>query len=63
MSPSYDDTVYYANYKIILPIVLSILILLGLVATVFLIKKKSKYEGMSWKVTETFTYFFKIERS
>lgn len=37
-----EDTVFYANYKIILPILLSILILLGLVATVFLIKKKSK---------------------
>lgn len=52
MSSSHEDSVFYANYKIILPIVLSILILLGLVATVFLIKKKSEYSERILKKME-----------
>lgn len=37
-----DDTVFSGNHKIIIPIMLSLLILLGLVATVLIIRKRSK---------------------
>lgn len=40
--PPTEDTVFYANHKIILPIVMSLLILIGLIAAVLLIKKKSE---------------------
>lgn len=38
------DNPFYANFKVLIPICLSILILLGLIAIVLLIRKRSKTE-------------------
>lgn len=36
------ETSFYANFKVLLPICLSLLVLLGLIAVVLIIRKRSK---------------------
>lgn len=43
VAPHLADNPFYANFKVLLPICFSIIILLGLVAAVLLIKKRSEY--------------------
>lgn len=46
--PPHDDSLLSANHKIIIPILLSLFVLLGLVATILIIRKKSRYFGILW---------------
>lgn len=41
------DSNFYANFKVLLPICLSLLVLLGLVAVVLIIRKRSEYRRSS----------------
>lgn len=56
--PPPDDSAFSANYKIIIPIVLSLLILLGLIATVLIIRKKSIWSLLFFKNKWKFILFF-----
>lgn len=45
------ETSFYANFKVLLPICLSLLVLLGLIAVVLIIRKRSKCDQTArWRV-------------
>lgn len=47
MLPPPEDSLFSANHKIIIPIMLSLFVLMGLIATVFIIRKKSEKSDAS----------------
>ena len=52
------DSSVYTNFKVLLPICLSILVLLGLIAVVLLIRKRSKFD--TWNVRQNIHTFFSL---